>query len=1124
MMKSLFLLFSLCTAFWMHADIETDAIRLYSIKGQEAEVPNQKEDVAPLRVSGKPQTRDHFYVLDKESYRTAAPTFSTNRFSISVWVRPFGIGTGVGNVGSRNGMIVCSGSGYYDGWRIFLQDWQGMLPRVEIGRKQGGAFGVDSREIRLSRECWNHLAVTWDGQKVILYVNGLQAGVGSYAGEMVPAKGDLRIGFAGAGVGSLLMATKGLTISSRPWKQEEIVSEALSCEIPDRATETLRAAQASFGWSFPGAAEQAWKRLGAEVPALSDWCKVNALRVMKREDCAENALTLLRANPALSPLLRGQVFQIVTEQIHRGVPISSALLCQLPNEIPLTNEDKILFAKALVDAYLREKKSMEAIDVIKELLLFNENQLPLERVGLQIQWAEILSENGKHADARAVLAKIQDDDLLPVFYRRMAQLAIAHCFSSEKKWDEAIAAYRVLKNATDLPSHILFELERCITQCERSKAGKTPDDPHEGRHPLHPLPVSTIHYFVSPDGDDAQCGDYHYPFATLERARDAVNAKKRKGTLPRGGATIYLRGGRYAVTNTFQLSSADSGSSLAPIVYRAWKDERPIFDGGFEVRKLRKVRDRDILDRLPEKARGRVYVSDVKAQGYASFEPQCGYGYGIANETVRELFEDGNPLPISRWPNEGMVAIESGNGAKTNRFVSSKIPFERWAKADDLLMNGYWRYLWAVCAMRVKSLDAVKKEVCLETPPPYGILKDRPFYVFNLLEEIDQPGEWFLDRDTGKLYVWPKRHPWFHQMMLSRWNKPFIQATQLRDVIFQGISFEYGQQNGMEFTQCANIEISGCEISRLGGSALLAKRCVAMNIFGNKFHLLGHSGMRVDGGNRRTLVSSLIRIENNEVGFFGRCSRTYNPAVLLDGCGTQVIHNYFHDAPSSAMRIEGNDHLIEFNRVERVVQESDDQGGIDMWGNPSYRGVVIRYNLWEDIGGGTVPCGQGGIRFDDAISGIVVYGNRFIRTSNGHFGGVQIHGGHYNVIDNNLFQDCQYGISFSPWGMNRWTNYLQRVKGKWSSEVNVVGHPYCNRYPELRSMNKNPDCNLISRNLMVDVPHMFYRRPAGTQDWENRVSTSEDEVRTWSRMFTAPIPAVETMGCYPHPRAFHPRD
>ena len=106
------------------------------------------------------------------------------------------------------------------------------------------------------------------------------------------------------------------------------------------------------------------------------------------------------------------------------------------------------------------------------------------------------------------------------------------------------------------------------------------------------------------------------------------------------------------------------------------------------------------------------------------------------------------------------------------------------------------------------------------------------------------------------------------------------------------------------------------------------------------------------------------------------------------GCGHRIVRNDFHDLPSSAVRIGGNEHLFASNLVERVVQESDDQGAVDMWGNPTYRGNKFIHNIFRDVGcgGAFVRCGQGGIRFDDSISGNLVYGNRFDNCSRAHFG------------------------------------------------------------------------------------------------------------------------------------------
>ena len=90
-----------------------------------------------------------------------------------------------------------------------------------------------------------------------------------------------------------------------------------------------------------------------------------------------------------------------------------------------------------------------------------------------------------------------------------------------------------------------------------------------------------------------------------------------------------------------------------------------------------------------------------------------------------------------------------------------------------------------------------------------------------------------------------------------------------------------------------------------------------------------------------------------------------------------------------------------------------------MFYDPGYRGNVFRYNFWHHIGSG-LSCGQAGIRLDDIICGVLIYGNVFYRCSHGGFGGVQMNGGRDNIVDNNLFVDCKYAVSFSPWPRERW--------------------------------------------------------------------------------------------------------
>ena len=167
-----------------------------------------------------------------------------------------------------------------------------------------------------------------------------------------------------------------------------------------------------------------------------------------------------------------------------------------------------------------------------------------------------------------------------------------------------------------------------------------------------------------------------------------------------------------------------------------------------------------------------------------------------------------------------------------------------------------------------------------------------------------------------------------------------------------------------------------------------------------------------------------------------------------------------------------------------MVQESDDQGAVDMWGNPTYRGNKFIHNIFRDVGrgGAFVRCGQGGIRFDDSISGNFVYGNRFDNCSRAHFGGVQMNGGRDNVVRNNVFTRCRYGVTFSPWTQDHWRKFLSGARGKTSREAaNVEGAAFKAKYPEFASALDTPMRNTLECNVFEgDEKSFTWRAPATT--------------------------------------------
>ncbi len=572
-----------------------------------------------------------------------------------------------------------------------------------------------------------------------------------------------------------------------------------------------------------------------------------------------------------------------------------------------------------------------------------------------------------------------------------------------------------------------------------------------------------------------------------------------------------------------------------------------VFSGTKRLTGFSPVTDEAILARLPEVARAHVMQTDVVAQGVSdlgqafiwSTKPEV-----LSSGSRPELYFNGKPMTLARWPNEGWLRTGELKGEQPfavwgvvpgnydGRFTFDYDRADRWKDERDLWLYGYWFWDWADGYERVASVD-LENRVLTTTPPyhGYGFRSNQRYRVVNALAELDEPGEWYLDRDSGLLYFWPPDSLKGATVELAALAQPFIQAADVAHLVLQGLTFEGGRTNGLELTNCESCLVAGCTIQRLGEDGVVITEGHNTGLFGCDMATLGKGGTRITGGDRKTLEPGRNFIEDCIVRDFSRIYRTYKPAVWMDGCGNRIAHNLFYDSPHHAMRIEGNDHEIVFNEIHSMVYEADDQAGLDMWWNPTYRGVKINYNYWHDIGS-ALGTGQAGIRLDDAICGVEIYGNVFKNCAQGAFGAVQIHGGKENVVDNNLFLDCQYAVSFSPWGEGTWTDRMrsEEIRIKTHEEVDITRPPYSTRYPALADLEENPDSNNIWRNLVVNCGRLT-ERDRGVNVLADNYMTGEDpgfvdlaggdltlkpDAKAYFRLGLTPIP-FEEMGLYQHP-------
>ena len=709
------------------------------------------------------------------------------------------------------------------------------------------------------------------------------------------------------------------------------------------------------------------------------------------------------------------------------------------------------------------------------------------------------------ASVRAQCDKVVEAVDAPAHYRSYAQLCIAQSFAAEGNAAAARTEYRKIDAKDDYPEVHRQEAREYMQEIDRAARGLPPRDVGATRVKVRPAPTPGREFFVAPDGSDANPGTAERPFATFARARDAVRALPANRPVA-GGVAVTAKPGEYRMTETLALTAADSGTRDTPVVYRAQRKGTAVLYGGTRLRGFEPVKDPNVLGRLPAEVRDKVRQCDLKALGITDYGELRVRGVGQPpSPPTLEVYIDNVPMTLARWPNEGFVRVKnliapgSRKEGKPSVFAYDGDRPERWTAAADAWLFGYFKWLWADSTIPIGRIDTAAKTITAAQAYEYGGgMDDRQgitYYAFNLLEEIDRPGEWYLDRRSGMLYLYPPRDLAKSTVEIGMLSVPMIEAKGVSHVRFEGLVFDLARYNGVVLRDSDDCLVAGCTIRRMAGNGVMIAGGRRNILLGCDIHTIGRRGSEVIGGDRATLKAGEHVVENCHMYDFGRIDRTYTPAVQLEGAGNRVAHNLFHDCPSSVMRIEGNDHVIEFNEVRNAVLESDDQGAMELYGNPTYRGIVFRHNLFWQIGAATIKGvhGRAGIRFDDAISGLLVYGNVFWRAANGNFGGVQINSGRDNVCDNNLFVDCKQGISG---GWNQGNRFWVAIKQGKQPAAFIVNDLYRSRYPALAGglteLTKGPAVNHIWRNVFYRCGRMVTGNTAALDLLENGVFPDAD--------------------------------
>ncbi len=595
-------------------------------------------------------------------------------------------------------------------------------------------------------------------------------------------------------------------------------------------------------------------------------------------------------------------------------------------------------------------------------------------------------------------------------------------------------------------------------------------------------PSDLTFYVSSSAGNDHNSGTLTKPFLTIERARDAIRELKTRSALGTTAVTVYLRGGIYPLTRTFALSEQDSGISGAPIIYAAYQSEEVRLSGSVKLpaEVFQPVTQAEELKRLALPAIPHVRRADLKQLGLASAQ-DTRWDRSPPGQPEKpspeELFFDDEVMQLARWPNKGWAEVDSvtdaGSVGKqgttdgrpgTFRFDNSHI--SQW-KDTKVWLKGYWHWDWYDETLGVRSIDTASHQITLAKPSVYGLKTGARFFAFNVLSELDQPGEYFIDRDASVVYLWPSASIAGNRITLSLLSTPLVSLQDTAFVTLQGLTIEEGRDDGIQINGGQGNHVRNCIIRNVGKDGVVIQGGWQQSITGSHIYNVGTRGIVATGGDRKTLKPAEHRISGNHVHHYGRHIATTKAGIDIDGVGIQVSHNEIHDAPHVGILFAGNDHLIQFNEIHHVCEETSDAGAIYIGRDWTARGNAIRYNFIHDLFGKGTRNDVTAIYLDDLASGVNIFGNVVTDVHRG----ILVGGGRDNSLENNVLANCDIAISMDVRGVTGAVSIMSQssVLMKRLSAMPYETPPWSTRYPQLATILQDepviPKKNVLQRNI-----------------------------------------------------------
>lgn len=266
---------------------------------------------------------------------------------------------------------------------------------------------------------------------------------------------------------------------------------------------------------------------------------------------------------------------------------------------------------------------------------------------------------------------------------------------------------------------------------------------------LLPVPMLAKDFYVSPKGADTNPGTADAPFQTVIAARDAIrglSASERSEDI-----NVYLREGVYPINETLVFNVQDGGSEGAVVRYRAYQGEEPVLSSGVPVSSWQKLKEAP--DALPDVARGKVWVANIP-EGVDDFKVMFNGNQRL--ERARGKGFQGPEQSFKKFATRNVALPEDRPLLRRMEFPAGHL--KAWDNIEDVEAF-FCGVPWTHNISALESVDTENNIAWLKfegnTPPSTTPKPYNPTHIENVIDVLDDPGEWCVNTKTGKIYYWP---------------------------------------------------------------------------------------------------------------------------------------------------------------------------------------------------------------------------------------------------------------------------------------------------------------------------------------------------------------------------------